>query len=85
MHPQSQVLLQTWYDQVAKAQWKTPADAKVQFGNKVDFVADNRIVFDIGGNKDRLVVHVFYPYKTVRIKFIGTHAEYDRINAVTIR
>ena len=52
-----------------------------QFGKAVDFVGDNRVIFDIGGNKFRLIVHVAYPYKRVLIKFVGTHAEYDKIDA----
>ena len=85
IHPQSRLPLETWYRTVTQADWQTPADAKLTFGNKVDFVADNRIVFDISGNKYRLIVHVFYPHKTVRIKFIGTHAKYDKINVETIQ
>ena len=54
------------------------------FGTTVDFVADNRLVFDIGGNKFRLVVHVAYPYRRVLIKFVGTHAAYDRIDVETV-
>ena len=45
-----------------------------------DFVGDNRVIFDIGGNKYRLIVHVAYGYGRVLIKFVGTHADYDRIN-----
>ncbi len=48
------------------------------------FVSDNRIIFDISGNKYRLIVHVAYPYKRVLIKFIGTHKEYDQINPETV-
>ena len=51
----------------------------------VDFVPDNRIVFDLAGNKYRLVVHVAYAYKRVLVKFVGTHAEYDRIDVETVR
>ena len=54
------------------------------FGTTVDFVADNRIVFDIGGNNYRLVVHVAYAYKRVLVKFIGTHAQYDKIDPETV-
>ena len=54
------------------------------FGTTVDFVGDNRVVFDIGGNKYRLVAHVAFPYKQVLIKFVGTHSEYDRIDAETV-
>ena len=66
-----------------KAFWSRPSDVKAMFGASVDFVGD-RLVFDVGGNKYRLVVHVAYAYKRVLIKFIGTHAEYDRIDVRTI-
>ena len=58
---------------------------KRQFGTTVDFVGDNRLVFDLGGNKYRSVVHVAYAYHRVLVKFIGTHAQYDRIDAETVR
>jgi mRNA interferase HigB len=51
----------------------------------VDFVADNRVIFDIGGNKYRLVAHIAYSFKRVLVKFVGTHSEYDRIDPETIR
>ena len=60
------------------------ATVKEMFGTTVDFVADERIIFDIGGNKYRLVVHVAYRHKTVLIKFVGTHAEYDKVDASKI-
>lgn len=50
----------------------------------MDFVGDNRVIFDIGGNKFRLIVHVSYPFKRLLVKFIGTHAEYDKIDAETL-
>lgn len=80
----SEVPLRAWYALVAQADWSGPADVKHQFGTTVDFVRDNRIIFDIGGNKYRLVVHVSYEYRRVLIKFVGTHGEYDRIDPETI-
>ena len=54
-------------------------------GGSVDFVGDGRIVFDVGGNKFRLVAHAVYgPYYRVMIKFVGTHAEYDKIDAAKV-
>lgn len=53
-------------------------------GANVDFVSDNRAIFDIAGNKYRVIVHVSYTYKRVLIKFVGTHAEYERIDAETV-
>lgn len=50
------------------------------FGATVDFIGDNRLIFDIAGNRDRLVVHVAYRFGRVLIKFVGTHAEYGRID-----
>jgi len=83
-HPQAEVPLSVWFSLVNKAQWASPADVKAMFGTTVDFVADNRVIFDIGGNKYRLIVHVAYPYKRVLIKFVGTHKEYERINPETV-
>ena len=57
---------------------------KRQFGNAVDFVGDNRAIFDIGGNKYRLIVHVADRFKRVLIKFVGTHKDYDRIDPETV-
>jgi mRNA interferase HigB len=62
----------------------SPADVKAAFGTNVDFVADNRAIFDIGGNKYRLVVHMAYPFKKVLVKFVGTHQEYNRIDPETV-
>jgi mRNA interferase HigB len=83
-HRQAEVLLRNWYTTVAAAEWKGPADVKMRFGASVDFVADNGVVFDVAGNKYRLVVHVSYRYKRVLIKFVGTHKEYDRIDPNTV-
>jgi mRNA interferase HigB len=83
-HPQAEAPIRAWYAAVAKSEWRSPADVKRQFGTTVDFVGDNRIVFDLAGNKYRLIVHVSYAYKRVLVKFIGTHSEYDRVNAETV-
>ncbi|WP_202315179.1 type II toxin-antitoxin system HigB family toxin [Mesorhizobium sp. L-8-10] len=83
-HPQAEAPLKAWFGQVSKAKWAGPADVKSEFGTKVDFVADNRIVFDIAGNKYRLVAHAAYRFNRVLIKFVGTHAEYDKIDAETV-
>lgn len=52
--------------------------------NTADFVGDNRVIFNIGGNKFRLIVHVSYEYRAVLIKFVGTHADYDKIDPETV-
>jgi mRNA interferase HigB len=76
--------LRAWYSVVAAAERRSPQDVKEMFGALVDFVGDNRLIFNIGGNKYRLVVHVAYKFKRVLIKFVGTHAEYDRIDPENI-
>ena len=68
----------------SQAVWRTPQDIKNDFGSNVDFVGDNRAIFDIGGNKFRLIVHVSYIYKRVLVKFVGTHRDYDRIDPETV-
>ena len=83
-HPQAEGPLRTWYAIVSKAAWDGPADVKREHGATVDFVADNRLIFDVGGNKYRLVVRVSYPFRRVLVKFVGTHAAYDRINPETV-
>jgi mRNA interferase HigB len=84
-HSQAEIPLRNWYAIVDKAEWRRPADVKAAFGPTVDFVEDNRVVFDIAGNKYRLVVHVAYRYKRVLVKFVGTHKAYDKIKAGSIR
>jgi mRNA interferase HigB len=85
IHNQAQAPLRAWYATVSRADWAGPAEVKADFGASVDFVADSRLVFDIAGNKYRLVVHVAYPFKRVLVKVVGTHAEYDKINAGPVR
>lgn len=79
-HRRAEQPLRAWYALVASADWTDTQDVKRTFGGTVDFVGDNRVIFDIGGNKYRLVVHVSYKFRRVLIKFIGTHSEYNRID-----
>jgi mRNA interferase HigB len=82
-HPDAQSSLEAWYADVKQAQWKTPADIKNIYRN-ASIVANNRAIFNIKGNKYRLVVAVQYEYGIVYIRFIGTHPEYDKIDAARI-
>jgi mRNA interferase HigB len=82
-HPDAKQALQAWYREARKATWRTPADIKKVYRN-VSFVGKNRVVFNIKGNEYRLVVAVQYDYGAVFIRFIGTHPEYDSIDAETI-
>jgi mRNA interferase HigB len=75
--------LKAWYAEAENAEWKTPADIKSKYRN-ASFAADKRVVFNIAGNKYRLVVHVNYPVGIVRVKFVGTHDEYDEIDVTTV-
>ena len=75
--------LKAWFAEASSAQWKKPADIKRDYRN-ASFVADNRVVFNIAGNKYRLVVHVNYRLGIVLTKFIGTHREYDNIDVTKI-
>lgn len=72
-----------WYRQVLKADWASPLEVKRDIGS-ASILKDGRVVFNIGGNKYRIVVWVNYPYRVVYIRFIGTHRQYDRIDAQTI-
>ena len=82
-NPQAEKPLRAWHTIVTGAEWNGPADVKDQFGTTVDFVADNRLIFNISGNKYRLIVRVSYEYKSVLVKFVGPHAEYYKIDPVT--
>ena len=72
-----------WYRQVLKADWAAPADVKREVGN-ASILRDGRVAFNVAGNKYRIVVWINYPYRVVYVRFIGTHRQYDRIDAQTI-
>lgn len=79
-HDRAEAPLRSWCAKASKAHWRTPQDIKDGFGASMDFVGDNRVIFDIAGNKFRLIVRVSYLHKRVLVKFIGTHKDYDRVN-----
>lgn len=83
-HPQAETPLKVWFAVVSGMRWSGPSDVKRFFGTNVDFVADNRVIFDLGGNKFRLVAHVSYEHGRILVKFIGTHQQYDRIDPETV-
>jgi mRNA interferase HigB len=72
-----------WYRQVKSADWATPADVKRDL-RTASILRDGRVVFNIAGNKYRIVVWINYPYRVVYIRFVGTHRQYDRIDPQTI-
>ncbi|WP_232225908.1 type II toxin-antitoxin system HigB family toxin [Leptospira terpstrae] len=71
------------FKDTSKASWKSPSDIKEKYRN-ASFLKDNRIVFNIHGNKYRLIIKVHYKLQTIFIRFIGTHEQYDKINAEVI-
>jgi mRNA interferase HigB len=82
-HPDARQPLQAWYADVKHAAWKTPADIKDTYRN-ASVVANNRVVFNIKGNKYRLVIAIQYEFGIVYIRFVGTHQEYAKIDVTTI-
>lgn len=82
-HPRAETPLRGWYAEANRATWRTPADIKTAHRN-ASFLPNNRVVFNIKGNDYRLVVAVRYTSTTMFIRFVGTHAEYDKIDAETI-
>jgi mRNA interferase HigB len=82
-YPDAQQPLLAWYDDARQAAWKSPAEIKSVYRN-ASFLANNRVVFNIKGNSYRLIVAIHYDHGIVYIRFVGTHLEYDRVDAATI-
>lgn len=82
-HPNVRQQLQAWYEDAKHAVWQSPADIKAMYRN-ASIVANNRVVFNIKGNDYRLIVAINYQFGIAYIRFIGTHAEYDRVNAAEV-
>ena len=78
--PAAKSELEAWHAEAKAAVWNTPADVKAKFG-KASILKDGRVVFNICANKHRLVVRINYDYHTIYIRFLGTHEEYNKINA----
>jgi mRNA interferase HigB len=72
-----------WYRVAKDADWTQPADVKADFGN-ASILQDGRVVFNIAGNKYRLIVWINYPFRVVYVRFIGTHKQYDIVDANTV-
>jgi mRNA interferase HigB len=82
-HPDAQQALQSWYHDAKVATWKSPPDIKSIYRN-ASFVGSSRVVFNIKGNQYRVVVAIRYEHGIVYIRFVGTHQDYDKIDATTI-
>jgi mRNA interferase HigB len=82
-HANAEQPLKAWYAEACQARWDQPAAIKAQY-RSASFVGNNRVVFNIAGNKYRLVVAFAYKIQVAYVKFIGTHAAYDEIDAATV-
>jgi mRNA interferase HigB len=84
-HPKARGPLEHWFQLARSGEWRSPGDVKRVFGSSVDFVGNNRAIFDIKGNDFRLISEINYRTQVVFIRFVGTHAEYDKVDAATIK
>jgi mRNA interferase HigB len=82
-HQDCEQQLKAWFEESSNATWINPNEIKKAYPS-ASFLLDNRVVFNIKGNNYRLIIKVNYKFKIVWIRFIGTHAEYDKVNATTI-
>lgn len=82
-YPDAREPIMAWYRQVKAADWETPADVKRDI-RSASILKDGRAVFNIAGNKYRIIVWINYPYRVVYVRFIGTHQQYDRVDAQTV-
>lgn len=79
-YPDTEEALKSWYEFVEEVEWDTPGDVKNTFRN-ASILKKGRVVFNIRGNKYRIVTEINYRKKWVFVRFVGTHKEYDKINA----
>jgi len=82
-HPDAEQPLRAWYAIASNAEWRTPADVKMDY-RSASFVGANRVIFNIKGNAYRLIVVAEYRKGRIFVRFVGTHAEYDRVDPTTI-
>ncbi len=82
-HKDCEEQLKSWFNEVNKANWNTPNDLKKEYPT-ASILGDNRAIFNIKGNNYRLIVKINYEYKILWIRFVGTHVEYDKIDANNI-
>ena len=83
LFPDSKSALLAWHAEAKRSAWQNPAEIKKQYGN-ASVLKDSRIVFNICGNKYRLVVKINYPCSVVYVRFVGTHKEYNVIDAEVV-
>jgi mRNA interferase HigB len=83
-YPDSEQSLKSWFDEAKKAEWKNPNEVKQQYNN-ASVISGKRIIFNIKGNDYRLIVDIEFRLKIIFIVWIGTHEDYNKINARTIK
>jgi len=81
--PAAESELKAWHAEVKTADWSMPSDVKAKYGN-ASILKDGRVVFNICGNKHRLITWINFDFKTIYVRFLGTHKEYDQINVAEI-
>lgn len=82
-HADAKAPLESWFHEARAAAWRTPQDIASSYPH-ADFLPGNRVVFDIAGNRYRLIAKIHYNTGIVFIRFIGTHAEFDRTDAASV-
>lgn len=82
-HPKAKGPLEAWHQEAAQADWASPSEVKDTF-RSASVLQGNRVTFNVAGNQYRLIVKINYPYRIAYIRFIGTHKDYDTIDATTI-
>ncbi|MBM4319551.1 MAG: type II toxin-antitoxin system HigB family toxin [Deltaproteobacteria bacterium] len=82
-HADEEQPLKAWFAEVERAEWASMADIKARYAH-ASVIDAERVVFNIGGNKYRLVAKVWFPGRTVWVKFVGTHAEYDNLDVSSL-
>jgi len=82
-HPDARQALQAWYHDAKQVRWKSPSDIKSVYRN-ASVIGNNRVVFNIKGNRYRLVAAVQYPHGIVYVRFVGSHKAYGAVNAETV-
>ena len=82
-YPDAEQPLKAWYEEATSASWSQPADIKAQY-RSASVLKNRRVVFNIKGNDYRLIVAIAYKLQIVYVKFVGTHKEYDAVDAETV-
>jgi mRNA interferase HigB len=82
-HNDCEQQLKTWFQEASKAKWENHNEIKTEYPG-ASIIGNDRIVFNIKGNSYRLIVKINFDYQMIWIRYIGTHSEYDKVNAKTI-